>query len=537
VEQLSGMDASFLYFETPNAPGHIFSVWIYDPSTAPGGAVTFKGILDHVDRRLHVSRTFRQRLVEVPLGLDHPYWIEDPDFDLEYHVRHIALPRPGDWRQFCIQVARLHSRPLDRTRPLWEMYVIEGLDDVAGLPAGSFAIMTKIHHAAIDGVTLLEITSALNDVSPDAPAPPPTAEWRAERLPTSLELLSRAAVNTATRPMRLARLTAAAVPGTAERMREQRARQNFDLGAVTPAPRTRFSGVVTTHRVIEARRFELATAKAIKAAVPGATINDVAITVVGGALRAYLLEHGELPEQSLRVMAPISTRTAEQAGTAGNQVSAMIVTAGTDVADPRERLQAVHESTAASKVAAEAAGAQDLAQFSELMPGGLVALAARTASQFEMATRTTPLVNTVVSNVPGSQVPLYFAGARLVTFFGGAGVADGMGLLHGVSSYVGQLILSVVSDREMLPDPAHYADLLEASFTELAAATGAAPHAAATPAPRTAAKATARTATARTATARTATPRKSSPRKAAAASPRTPTKDRSSPRRRRTAPA
>jgi hypothetical protein len=172
-------------------------------------------------------------------------------------------------------------------------------------------------------------------------------------------------------------------------------------------------------------------------------------------------------------MAPISTRTPEQAGTAGNQVSAMIVTAGTDVADPRQRLAAVHESTAASKATAEATGARDLAQFSELAPGGLVALAARTASQFEMATRTTPLVNTVVSNVPGSQVPLYFSGARLVTFFGGAGVTDGMGLLHGVSSYAGQLILSVVSDREMLPDPGHYADLLEQSFAELAAATGA----------------------------------------------------------------
>ena len=215
MKQLSGMDASFVYFETPNAPGHIFSVWIYDQSSAPGGKVTFKGILDHVGRRLHVSRTFRQRLVEVPLGLDHPYWIEDPDFDLEYHVRHIALPRPGDWRQFCIQVARLHSRPLDRSRPLWEMYVIEGLDDIAGLPAGSFAIMTKIHHAAIDGVTLLEITSALNDVAPDAPAPAASGEWRPERLPSSLELLSRAAVNAAVRPMRMARLTAAAVPGTA----------------------------------------------------------------------------------------------------------------------------------------------------------------------------------------------------------------------------------------------------------------------------------------------------------------------------------
>src|SRR3954447_13366960 len=229
MKQLSGMDASFVYFETPNAPGHIFSVWIYDQSSAPGGKVTFKRILDHVGRRLHVSRTFRQRLVEVPLGLDHPYWIEDPDFDLEYHVRHIALPRPGDWRQFCIQVARLHSRPLDRSRPLWEMYVIEGLDNIDGLPAGSFAIMTKIHHAAIDGVTLLEITSALNDLSPDAPAPVAPDAWRPEPIPPATELLRRAAVNAAVRPMRLARLSASGVPGATGRRREQQARRNFDL--------------------------------------------------------------------------------------------------------------------------------------------------------------------------------------------------------------------------------------------------------------------------------------------------------------------
>jgi diacylglycerol O-acyltransferase / wax synthase len=368
-------------------------------------------------------------------------------------------------------VARLHSRPLDLSRPLWEMYVIEGLDNIEGLPEGSFAIMTKTHHAAIDGVSLLEIISASHDLSPDAPPPEPPREWRPETEPTPFELLSRAAVNNVTRPMRMGRLMAAGLPGGAERMREQRARQNFDLPAMMPAPRTRFSGVVTTHRVVEARRVDLGLAKRIKAAVPGATINDVAITVVGGALRHYLSEKGELPPQPLRVMAPISTRTAEQAGTAGNQVSAMLVTAGTDVAGPKERLAAVHESTTASKVANEATGARDLVQFSEMLPGGLAALAARTASQFQMATRTTPLVNTVVTNVPGPQVPLYFAGARLVTFFGGAGVVDGMGLLHGVSSYVGQLIFSVVSDREMMRDPGHYADLIEQSFNELAEAT------------------------------------------------------------------
>jgi WS/DGAT/MGAT family acyltransferase len=241
--------------------------------------------------------------------------------------------------------------------------------------------------------------------------------------------------------------------------------------ATGPAPRTRFSGLTSGHKVVEARQFDLATAKRIKNSVPGATINDVAITVVGGALRKYLEEKGELPTEPLQVMAPISTRTADQAGTAGNQVSAMIVTAGTHVADPKERLAVVQASTHASKAASEAVGARELSQFSEFLPGGLAALAARTAAEFQMANRTQPVINTVISNVPGPQVPLYFAGARLVTFFGGAGVGDGMGLLHGVSSYCGQLILSMVSDRDMMPDPGHYADLLEESFAALEQAT------------------------------------------------------------------
>ena len=170
MQQLSGMDASFLYAETPRAHMAGAGLAIYDPSTADGGRVTFKGILDHIDKRLHEARVFRQRLVRVPFDLDHPYWIEDPDFDLEFHVRHIALPAPGDWRQLCIQVARLISRPLDLNRPLWELYVIEGLDNVQGVPAGCFAVVTKTHHAAIDGMSGMELTSAIHDDAPTADA-------------------------------------------------------------------------------------------------------------------------------------------------------------------------------------------------------------------------------------------------------------------------------------------------------------------------------------------------------------------------------
>ena len=162
MQQLSGQDASFIYSERPHAPTHITSISIYDPSTAPGGPVTFKGILGHLEARLHLARAFRQKLVRVPADLDHPYWVEDADFDLEYHVRHIALPKPGDWRQFCIQAARLHARPLDLSQPLWEMYVIEGLDNVEGVPPGSFAFVLKIHHAAVDGKSGIEMITAIH---------------------------------------------------------------------------------------------------------------------------------------------------------------------------------------------------------------------------------------------------------------------------------------------------------------------------------------------------------------------------------------
>src|SRR5262245_54831100 len=159
MQQLSGLDASFLYFETPNAHTHISGLTIYDPSTCPDGRLTYERLLENTESRLHLARCFRQKLVKVPLDLDHPYWIEDPDFDLEFHVRHIALPKPGTWRQLCRQAARLHSQPLDATRPLWEMYLIDGLDHIPGLPKGSCAIVTKIHHAAIDGVSGMELTA------------------------------------------------------------------------------------------------------------------------------------------------------------------------------------------------------------------------------------------------------------------------------------------------------------------------------------------------------------------------------------------
>src|SRR5215218_3164812 len=297
MQQLSPADASMITMETQNAPNHFAALMIYDQASAPGGRVTFKGILAEVESRLHLARGFRQKLVRVPLDLDNPYWVEDSAFDLEYHVRHIALPKPGDWRQFCILAARLHSHMLDLSRPLWETYVIEGLDNVEGVPRGSFALLQKTHHAAIDGMSGMEMTSAIHDLTPTAARPATVDTWRGEPDPSPLTLLGRATLNNATRPMHFSRVVARTVPGMGRVTNRVRRRQ-LQLPP-TSAPRTRFNGTVSAHRVIDARRFDLGEVRRMKAAVDGATVNDVVLAIVGGGLRGYLGDRGELPDRPL----------------------------------------------------------------------------------------------------------------------------------------------------------------------------------------------------------------------------------------------
>lgn len=468
MEQLSPMDASFLYFETANAPMHIGAVAIYDQSTVKGGVLGFKEILKNYETRLHLARAFRQRIVRVPLSLDHPYWLEDPDFDLEFHVRHIALPKPGDWRQLCIQVARLHARPLDTARPLWEFTVIEGLDNVEGLPKNCFAIVSKVHHAAIDGVSGAEMTAAIHDLAPDAQPAPPEKPWLPEREPTAIELLSRTTANNVRQPFKLARVIAESVPALA--------RVGIGLTAgklkrVGPVPRTRFNGQVSPHRVFDGRSFRLDDIRAIKSAVEGATVNDAVIAIIGGALRKYLESKAELPKESLIAMAPISVRAPNQQKSAGNQVSAMSVAVRSDIADPLERLVAVFESTTNSKEMTNAIGASTLTDYTQFIPSTVAGLAARLYTNLGIANRIMPIFNTVITNIPGPQIPLYMTGARLVTQFGLGPILDGMGIIHPIFSYCGEITISFTSCREMMPDPAFYAQCIEDSFEEMRAAT------------------------------------------------------------------
>lgn len=473
MKQLTGHDASFLYNETANQSMHVGSLIVYDQSTAPGASVRFKDILAHIESRLDVADHFRKRLQWVPLNLDHPWWVDDPTFDIEFHVRHIALPTPGDWRQLCIQVSRLHARPLDPSRPLWEFTVIEGLDAVDGLPPGSFAVVSKVHHACVDGVSGDQLNSAIHDLEPEVttdasslPAATGASMWHPEQAPSSVELLGRAWMRNTMEPWRFSRLVARTVPAV---VRGTAAARMLPTKPVTPggAPRTRFNGTISPHRVFDSVELDLDEVKRIRSAVPGATVNDVMLTIVGGAMRQHLLDLDELPEQSLTAMAPISARPKGGATDGGNRVSAMFVPLATDVAGPLERLQAVHDGTKASKALTDAVGAELLADYAQFTPAMLAGLGARLAGSLGVANRVDPAYNTVVSNVPGPQQPLYMNGAKVVAMHGLAPIHDGVGLFHGVYSYCGKVFVSATACREMLPNPADYADALRQSYHEL----------------------------------------------------------------------
>ncbi len=467
MQQISGLDATFLFLESQNAPMHIGSVGIFDPSTAPDGIVRFKRIIQTVKERAHLAPFLRQRLLEVPFNADFPYWVNDEAFDPEFHIRHISLPKPGDWRQLCIQVSRLHARALDRSRPLWELYVIEGLDNVEGIPPGCFAMVTKLHHAVIDGVSSQAIAAALCDATPDIREVEGADQWRADTPPTPFELTAMAMENNAKRPWRFLEFLQKSAPTWTEAIE---AAMSGTLKSPPSVPRTRFNKVVSPHRVFEGINLSLEKIRAVKTKV-GGTVNDVVLAICAGALRKYLLENDELPEQSLVTMCPLNVRDESALTDGGNQVVSMAVPLHTDIADAKERLQAICTSTRDAKEYTRAVGAKAMMEMAEYIPMDLSVAGARVAAEQGIANFTTPEFNTVITNVPGPSVPYFSNGAQFVRGWGMGPSVDGNALFHSVGSYCGEVNIGVTCCREMMPDPSHYAELLLESFAELEQAT------------------------------------------------------------------
>src|SRR3954469_15722240 len=345
--------------ESSRTYGHVGALALFDPSTAPGGAVTSKDLCRIVGSRIDRLPPFQRRLGGRPLGVDHPYWIEDPDFDLDFHIRDTAVPPPGDERQLAETVARIFARPLDRTRPLWELYLIHGIE------GGKLGMLTKVHHAAVDGVSGAEIMGVLFDLEPDTPADRGSedgAGWTSERLPSQLEMLGRGLLGLPKQPMRALQSLPKAVPAltnfpgqgmvpgapTLQRARAdlERRFRGQDPGLVevraSRAPKTRFNGKVSPHRRFSFGTLPLDDIKRLKNEL-GIKVNDVVVALCASAVRDWLLERDELPDEPLVALVPVSVRTPEEQGTWGNKVSGMILPIPTDVADPRERLQRAHE--------------------------------------------------------------------------------------------------------------------------------------------------------------------------------------------------
>ncbi|UNU44899.1 wax ester/triacylglycerol synthase family O-acyltransferase [Sphingopyxis sp. YF1] len=467
LKQLSAQDAQFLYTQTANNLTHIMGVYIYDPSTAPGGFVRFKDIIRHVESRVDTSPLFKRRLHRLPLDMDHPYWVEDEHFDIEAHMSHARLPEPGDWRQFCIAVARWFSKPMDMNRPLWDIYVIEGLDRIPGIPPGSFAMLHRVHHAAVDGASGAHAFIAMSDIdargTPAIPEPPPAEELG--RAPSSAEVATRAWSASMQSPVKFMNALLKISPALMSAARKSMLSEG---GMTAGVPETRFNVPVGPHKMFDGTTVALTDVAAIRKKVPGATVNDVVLTTVGGALRKYLAKHKELPKESLVAVAPINLRgKGGKAATPGNQVSAMSVPVRTDIAGPLERLAAIRDYTVEAKEAKAGVSARIMTDLSQHIPGATMAAVARLLTSERFAVRGT---NLFISNVPGAQVPLYLAGAQLVQQYGMAPLANNMGLFVATPSYNGRIAFSIICERAIMPDIAFFRQCIDDSFADLMAA-------------------------------------------------------------------
>jgi WS/DGAT/MGAT family acyltransferase len=467
MKQLGVLDSAFINLEQPNTPQHIGGLGIYDPSTAPGGFVRFKQVISSFERRLATMPLFRTRLVEVPGGLDKPYWVRDENFDVEFHLRHIALPQPGDWRQLCIQAARLHARPLDMTRPLWEVYIIEGLDKIPNIPQGSFAVYTKIHHSLVDGAGSQGFMAALHDLEPV-----PAEQFQrmdnadkdiSDREPAAGELLTRAAINSAKDAVSLTR-GAINLAGDLVKMGLALSRDEIPAAEMY-APKTRLNKPVGPHRVFESATFKLLDFKALKNAT-ATTINDVALSVISGAMRKYLEHYNELPDESLTASMPLNMRSRRGQSEDNNQVGSVFAALHTNIEDPRQRLQAIHISTQSAKQYGEKSPMVDTLKLAGIFSPLVTKTAARLWSESEMSTALPTNISTVISNVPGPNFDLYCAGARLVSNHGLGLLTPGVGIFQMVYSSSDIFTISVLADRDIIPDPEFYRRCIEVSFKE-----------------------------------------------------------------------
>lgn len=471
MQRLSGLDASFLYLETSTQPLHVCSVLELDASTIPGG-YSFEKLRAELALRITAIPTFREKLTNSFLNLDHPVWVEDDEFHLERHVHRIGLPAPGGRAELAEICGHLAGLPLNRRHPLWEMWAIEGLGGNnrggskgrGGSSAARLAVLTKVHHAAVDGVTGANLMSQLCSVEPAAPPPQPVqASPDANPLRIALGGLGRFAARPVTLATSVLPSTVSTVVDTVRRAAGGRA-----MPSPFAAPQTPFNASITADRNVAFAQLDLADVKKVKDHF-GVKVNDVVMALVSGVLRTFLLERGELPENTLVAMVPVSVHDrSDRPGR--NQVSGMFANLQTHVADPAERLTAIAEANVIAKDHSSAIGATLLQDWSQFAGPAVFGVAMRVYARTRL-TESRPVHNLVVSNVPGPQVPLYFLGAKVEAMYPLGPIFHGAGLNITVMSLNGKLNVGLISCPELLPDLWAMADGFGSGMAELLAAT------------------------------------------------------------------
>ena len=454
-DRLSGLDASFLHMERGPAHMHVASTTLVE-SPAP----SYADFREHVRARLHLVPRFRQKLRFVPYGQGRPVWIDDPQLNLDYHVRHTALPAPGSEQQLRNLAARIFSQRLDRSKPVWEMWLVEGVE------GGRFAIIGKSHHCLVDGVSGVDISTVLYDVEPDPAPQPPPEPWIPRPEPSDAQLLADALLARVTSPREMVRGVGALLRGP-RRAAAEAADAVWSAGtfarAGLAAPSSPFNVDIGPYRRLAMVRARLDELKRIKNAA-GGTVNDVILAAVTGAIGRYLRERGHSTRDlELRAMVPISVRAADQRGALGNRVSAMMATLPVWCEDPVERLRVITESMGDLKRSRQAVGASLLTDLADFAPPTIASQAARLQSRQRW-------FNLVVTNVPGPQFPLYLLGRRLLEIFPMVPLAKRQAVCFGIMSYDGTVNFGLTGDYDAMPDLDELAGDLEAALAELSSA-------------------------------------------------------------------
>ncbi|MGA7757127.1 MAG: wax ester/triacylglycerol synthase family O-acyltransferase [Ilumatobacteraceae bacterium] len=456
-ERLTAADAVFLRIETPHEPQHVGSLSVIEgtPLRSPDGRIRFDELKAHVDRRLHRVPRMRQRVMEVPYNQARPVWVDDDHFDIDHHVRLTALPRPGDDAQLATLMGRLQSLPLDRSRPLWEMWFVDGLAD------GHVGLVIKVHHALGDGMANVDLAMALIDLEADPPPDDPVPEWKPALAPSPNDLLLDAVREQITRPTRLAQAAVDTLrnprPTIDAAANVGRTVASF-LAKPPPAP---WNVPVGSHRRWVSASVPMTGVRTVRKR-HGVTINDVVLTACSGALRTFLLDHGDedIAHREIKAMVPVSLRGKDEHETLGNLVSLIIVDLPVHEPDPVERLSRIHAMTSELKGSGLVDGAHrilDIADAITPLAGPLT----------RYVSRTIPM-NLVITNIPGPPIPLYLRGAKFLRVFPYVEVIDNEGLTIAVVSYEDQLHFGITADRDVMPDLGDVAASIEHEFALLA---------------------------------------------------------------------